>query len=116
MALKISPPYETGGESFGHLHLKTAVNSAPENDESPFGVNATFRPYKKNGDQKLFVPSDKVKDLRVSIPDIEAKAMEWAQAGRIEDAQVLSEAMDKYQQALALFLEDQYPHLTVDVV
>jgi len=79
-------------------------------------VTATFRPYKKNGNAKLFAPTDKIGMLRISVPDIEKKALEWAQAGRLEDAEVLSNAMWLYQQALALFIEDEYPNLTVEVV
>jgi len=116
MALKISPKYQTGGEEFDHLHLRTAVNTSPENDESPFSVTATFRSYKKNDDQKLFAPTDKVGLVKINVPDIEKKAMEWVTAGRLEDAQLLSDAMEKYQQALGLFIEDAYPNLTVDVV
>jgi len=115
MALKVSPAFTEAGVDFDYLHLRTAVNTAPENDTSPFGVEASFRPYKKSGTEKLFSATDKVEILRVSVSDIEAKAAEWAMAGRLADAQLLADAMTKYEQALALFIEDKYKNLTVTV-
>jgi hypothetical protein len=116
MALKVSPPFKHGGLEYDYLHLRNASNGAPETDESPFGVVARFRPYKLTGTEKSFAPTDKIPLREITVKDIEAKAVEWATAGRIEDAGLLADAMDKYQQALALFLEDEYPELTVDVV
>ena len=116
MALKITPAITEAGIDFDHLHLRTSVNSAPENDASPFGLKASFRVYKKNGDNKLFAPTDKINLLKISISDIEKKATEFALAGRLEDAQVLANAINHYEQALALLIMEEYPNLTVEVV
>ena len=117
MALKMtSAPFETGGESFDYLHLRVAVNSAPETDDSPFGCTATFRAYKLNGESKLFAPTDKVPLLKISIPDIEAMAMGWTVDGNVADAQLLAQAMDLYEQALALFIMALNPDIVVEVV
>jgi len=116
MALKVTPPFEHGGEQFDMLHMKVSSHRAVETDEAPLDCNASFRAYKKNGTQRCFAPTDKIPPIRVSVADLEKKAIQFAQAGFPEKAQVISDAMTDYQKALALFIEDQHPELTVEVV
>ena len=115
MALHIDPPLQDGGVDYDGLHMRTSVHSSPENQLSPFGCTAQFRAYRKNGEMKQFAPLDKISLLRIDFVDIEATALKWAQEGRLADAQLLSEAKLKYEQALALLIEEKYPNLSVEV-
>lgn len=116
MAIKITPPKTEAGIEFDHLHLRSAVNTATENDDSPFSMQARFRLYKKNGDNKLFAPTDKIGFIEVNVPDVEAFAMGLAQQGRLEEAQLIGQAIVAYEKALALFISEKHPELTVEVV
>jgi len=116
MALKVTPPFEHGGEQFDMLHMKVSSHRAAETDEAPLDCNAGFRAYKKNGDKRQFAPTDMIPPIRISVVDLEKKAIQFAQAGFPEKAQVISNAMTEYQKALALFIEDEHVNLTVEVV
>lgn len=116
MALKITPPFVEAGVEFDHLHLRQSTNSAPENDESPFSLNARFRVYKDNEGQKLFAPLDKIGLLSIDIVDVEKKAQELAMQGNLEESQTIATALKEYEKALAIFIMAKHPELTVEVI